>query len=152
MLPSACSFILDGLTFSFCCSTLHVSAYMAIFMCVWCFTFIFLKEFASLLLLPLLHVVILRSFSFVFFCCCGFVSFLMIPTLLSTFLPFINIKWVHQYATIYISCSSSTTCFGSMQARYFLPLSGDSNIFAHLAAAPGRRIVSANFQQHKTSR
>jgi hypothetical protein len=30
MLPSACSFIVDGLTFSCRCSTLHVSAYMAI--------------------------------------------------------------------------------------------------------------------------
>jgi hypothetical protein len=29
MLPSACSLIVDGLTFSCCCSTLHVSAYMA---------------------------------------------------------------------------------------------------------------------------
>jgi hypothetical protein len=56
MLPSACSFIVDGLTFSCRCSTLHVSAYMAIFKCVRCFTFIFLKESASLLLL---HVVIL---------------------------------------------------------------------------------------------
>jgi hypothetical protein len=62
MLPSACSFIVDGLTFSCRCSTLHISAYMAIFRCVWCFTFIFLKESASLLLLPLLHVVILCSF------------------------------------------------------------------------------------------
>jgi hypothetical protein len=34
MLPSACSFIVDGLTFSCRCSTLHVSAYMAIFRCV----------------------------------------------------------------------------------------------------------------------
>jgi hypothetical protein len=34
MLPSACSFIVDGLTFSCRCSTLHVSAYMAIFMCM----------------------------------------------------------------------------------------------------------------------
>jgi hypothetical protein len=41
------------LTFSCHCSTLHVSAYMAIFRCV-CFTFIFLKESASLLLLPFL--------------------------------------------------------------------------------------------------
>jgi hypothetical protein len=64
MLPPACSFIVDGLTFSCRCSTLHVSAYMAIFRCVWCFTFIFLKESASLLLLPLLHVIILCSFSF----------------------------------------------------------------------------------------
>jgi hypothetical protein len=40
MLPSACSF-----TFSYRCSTLHVSAYMAIFKCVR-FTFIFLKESA----------------------------------------------------------------------------------------------------------
>jgi hypothetical protein len=44
MLPSACSFIVDGLTFSCRSSTLHVWAYMAIFRCVWCFTFIFLKE------------------------------------------------------------------------------------------------------------
>jgi hypothetical protein len=29
MLPSACRFIVDGLTFSCRCSTLHVSAYMA---------------------------------------------------------------------------------------------------------------------------
>jgi hypothetical protein len=39
-------------TFRCRCSTLHVSAYMAIFRCVWCFTFIFLKESASLFLLP----------------------------------------------------------------------------------------------------
>jgi hypothetical protein len=51
MLPSACSFVVDGLTFSCRCSTLRVSAYMAIFRCV-CFTFIFLKESASLILLP----------------------------------------------------------------------------------------------------
>jgi hypothetical protein len=63
MLPSPCIFIVDGLKFSCRCSTLHVSAYMAIFKCVRCFTFIFLKESASLLLLPLLHVVILCSFS-----------------------------------------------------------------------------------------
>jgi hypothetical protein len=31
MMPSACSFIVDGLTFSCRCSALHVSAYMAIF-------------------------------------------------------------------------------------------------------------------------
>jgi hypothetical protein len=30
MLSFACSFIVDGLTFGCCCSTLHVSAYMAI--------------------------------------------------------------------------------------------------------------------------
>jgi hypothetical protein len=34
MLPSACSFIVDDLTFSCRCSTLHVSAYMAVFRCV----------------------------------------------------------------------------------------------------------------------
>jgi hypothetical protein len=34
MFPSASSFILDGLTFSCGCSTLHVSAYMTIFRCV----------------------------------------------------------------------------------------------------------------------
>jgi hypothetical protein len=34
MLPSACNFIVDGLTFSCRCYTLHVSAYMAIFKCV----------------------------------------------------------------------------------------------------------------------
>jgi hypothetical protein len=51
MLPSTCSFIVDGLTFSCRCSTLRVSAYMAIFRCVWCFSFIFLKESPSLLLL-----------------------------------------------------------------------------------------------------
>jgi hypothetical protein len=39
MLPSACSFIVDGLTFSCRCSTLHDSAYMAIFRCVGCFYF-----------------------------------------------------------------------------------------------------------------
>jgi hypothetical protein len=33
-LLSACSFIVGGLTFSCRCSTLHVSAYMAIFKCV----------------------------------------------------------------------------------------------------------------------
>jgi hypothetical protein len=38
-LPSACSFIVDGLVFCCRCSTLHVSAYMAIFKCVWYFTF-----------------------------------------------------------------------------------------------------------------
>jgi hypothetical protein len=38
-LPSACSFIVDGLTFSCRCSTLHVSAYMAIFRCARYFTF-----------------------------------------------------------------------------------------------------------------
>jgi hypothetical protein len=32
-LPSACSFIVDSLTFSCRCSTLHVSAYMTIFRC-----------------------------------------------------------------------------------------------------------------------
>jgi hypothetical protein len=31
----------------------------------------------------------------------------------------------------------------------FLPLSGDSNIFVHLAAAQGRRL--AKFQQHETA-
>jgi hypothetical protein len=31
MLPSACSFIVDGLTFSCRCTTLHISAYMVIF-------------------------------------------------------------------------------------------------------------------------
>jgi hypothetical protein len=36
-LPSACSFIVDGLMFSCRCSTLFVSAYMAIFRCVWIF-------------------------------------------------------------------------------------------------------------------
>jgi hypothetical protein len=33
-LPSACSFIVDGLAFFLSMFTLHVSAYMAIFMCV----------------------------------------------------------------------------------------------------------------------
>jgi hypothetical protein len=42
------------LTFSCRCSTLHVSAYMAIFKCVWCFPFIFQKKSASLFLLPFL--------------------------------------------------------------------------------------------------
>jgi hypothetical protein len=87
MLPSACSFIVDGLTFSCRCSTLHVSAYMAIFRCVWCFTFIFLKESASLLLLPFLAVVILCTFSFVFFCCV-LVSFLILVCVFA-FLPFL---------------------------------------------------------------
>jgi hypothetical protein len=54
-LPSAGSFIVDGLSFSCRCCSLHVSAYMAIFRCVWCFTFYSLLY--SLLLLPLLHVV-----------------------------------------------------------------------------------------------
>jgi hypothetical protein len=57
MLPSACSFIV----------------------------FIFLKESALLLLLPLLHVVIVCSFSFVFFCCV-FVSFLILVCVFA-FLP-----------------------------------------------------------------
>jgi hypothetical protein len=35
MLPSACSFIVDGRTFSCRCSTLHVSAYIVIFRCVY---------------------------------------------------------------------------------------------------------------------
>jgi hypothetical protein len=69
------------LAFSCRCSTLHVSAYMAIFKCVWCSTFIFLKESASLLLLPFLargyamHVFIcvflLCFFSLVFWFLCA---------------------------------------------------------------------------------
>jgi hypothetical protein len=65
MLPSACSFIVDGLAFCCRCSTLHVSAYMAIFRCVGCFTFIFLKESASLLLLPFLA----RAYTMQFLIC-----------------------------------------------------------------------------------
>jgi hypothetical protein len=75
------------LTFSCRCSTLHVSAYMAIFRCVWCFTFIFLKESASLFLLPFLargytlHVsicIFLLCFSliFLFLCVCVFACLL----------------------------------------------------------------------------
>jgi hypothetical protein len=48
-------------TFSCRCSTLHVSAYMAIFMCVWCFAFLFLKESASLFLLNFLSYVLSSS-------------------------------------------------------------------------------------------
>jgi hypothetical protein len=53
MLPSACSFIVDV---SRHCLTLHVSAYMAIFMCVGYFIFIFLNESASLVFCLFLHV------------------------------------------------------------------------------------------------
>jgi hypothetical protein len=68
MLPSACSFIVDGLTFSCRCS--H---YM--FRPTWPSSGVYdislfiLKESVSLLLLPLLHVVILCTFSFVFLLC-----------------------------------------------------------------------------------
>jgi hypothetical protein len=64
----------------FCChcSTLHVSAYMAIFRSIWCFTFIFLKESASLLLLPFLA----RGYTMHIFICvllfCFFVSFMIL--------------------------------------------------------------------------
>jgi hypothetical protein len=53
MLPSACSFIVLVFTVLHLVSlfTLHVSAYMAIFRCVGCFVFVFLKESASLILL-----------------------------------------------------------------------------------------------------
>jgi hypothetical protein len=50
------------------CLTLHVSAYMAIFKCVGYFTFIFLKESASLVFCLFLHMVTLCTFPFVFFC------------------------------------------------------------------------------------
>jgi hypothetical protein len=40
---------------------------MAIFRCVWCFTFYSWRNLLRCVLLPLLHVVILCSFSFVFF-------------------------------------------------------------------------------------
>jgi hypothetical protein len=59
----------------------------------WCFTFVFLKEFASLLLLPLLHVVILCSFSFVF---CVFVSFLILVCVLLSRLSFLSVAFVQQ--------------------------------------------------------
>jgi hypothetical protein len=57
MLPSACSFIVDvSLSYiQLSLFTLHVSAYMAIFMCVGCFIFVFLKESASLVLLARDH-------------------------------------------------------------------------------------------------
>jgi hypothetical protein len=87
MLPSACNFIVDGLTFSCRCSTLHVSAYIAIFRCVWCFSFIFLKESASLLLLPFLaRGYTMRVLICVFLCVFSLVSWFLcacLPSCLS---------------------------------------------------------------------
>jgi hypothetical protein len=64
MLPSACSFIVDGL--AFCCRCSHYMfrpTWPSSGVCVcMIFHFLFLKESASLLLLSLLHVVILCSF------------------------------------------------------------------------------------------
>jgi hypothetical protein len=75
MLPSPCSFIVDV-----SCSTLHVSTYMAIFRCVWCFTFYIPEGICFPVFCCLsLHVVTLCTFSFVFSCCVVFfVSFLIL--------------------------------------------------------------------------
>jgi hypothetical protein len=55
----------------------------------------------------------------------------------------INIKWVHQYATIYISCSSSTTCFGSMQ-----PSSGG---FFSIQSIQYKIVQQSIYNKHKAS-
>jgi hypothetical protein len=81
MLPSACRFIVmfHCLTFSCRCSTLHVSAYKAIFRYVWCFTFIFLKESASLFLLNFL----VRGYTLHVSICVFFVNFLVLVRVLA---------------------------------------------------------------------
>jgi hypothetical protein len=63
-LPSACSFIVDVhcLTFSCRCSTLHVSAYMAIFKCVGYVNFHMTEGFCSSAFLPFFHVVTVCTF------------------------------------------------------------------------------------------
>jgi hypothetical protein len=107
---------LSLLSLSCRCSTLHVSAYMAIFRCVWCFTFYSWRNLLRCFCCLFLHVVILCSFSFVFFCCV-FVSFLILVCVFAFCLSLLSVGYSAARCKNIIYRKDSTICINIFRRK-----------------------------------